>query len=145
MGNFEEKLKQAEAEFDAMRADEEFAEYIPEYNPNKYKKAIHNVKSLIVLCLALGGIFTVYNVLNLFLFDGFVVNVNGVPKTDYFDFVMYIGIIWACCGLPALFLNIVKKRLVQAHDVFATEDEQERLEKHIKFSGGLANENKSME
>lgn len=135
MGNFEEKLKQAEAEFDAMRADEEFAEYIPEYNPNKYKKAIHNVKSLIVLCLAIGLIFTIYNILNLLLFDGFVVNVNGVPKTDYFDFIMYICITWACCGLPAIFLNILKKRLVQAHDVFATEDEQERLEKHLKFSG----------
>ena len=141
MGNFEEKLKQAEAEFDAMRADEEFAEYIPEYNPNKYKKAIHNVKSLIVLCLSIGGILTVYNTVKLLFLDGFVVHVQDSFRTDYFDFAMWICIIWAVCGLPAIFLNIVRKRLTQAHDVFATEDEQERLQKHIEFSAGVVNEN----
>lgn len=108
--------------------------YIPEYNPNKYKKAIKVVKiiSIIFLCIMFVGIALL--MMKFFLDkNAFIVNVNDVPQKDWSFFLIILGMIVSVFGLGSLFTWVLYMRLKQANAVFAEKDEQKRLEGHLTF------------
>lgn len=108
--------------------------YVPEYNPNKYGKAYKVAKIisiiLIILAVVLGILVALYGYLN---DNSFVWNVNGVPTKDYFSVWMTICISFFIPAVLSLISFVLYKRLKQANAVFAEEDEQKRLEGHLKF------------
>jgi len=109
-------------------------QYIPEYNPNKYKKAYQISRyisvCLLVLAVILLGIMIIRPFTNP---DDYIVNVNGVPRKDWFMGNVTYMVIFIAAALLSLFMFILYIRLKQANAVFAEKDEQERLKKHEKF------------
>ena len=109
-------------------------EYIPEYNPTKYLKAIKISKIVSLICLIIMIIGVAFILLKANLDNSsFIVNVNGVPQKNWSWIIILIGIVVAVFGLTSLFTYVLNIRLKQANAVFAEPDEQKRLEKHLKF------------
>ena len=114
--------------------NEEVEVYIPEYKPNKYKKAygVMKIISIVLLCLMVVGII-IFAISILVNKDAYMVNVNGVPKLNTGFIIIIASMIIAGFGIPSLLFFVLSKRLKQANAVFAEEDEQKRLEKHLEF------------
>ena len=108
--------------------------YIPEYNPQKYKKAYKITKTISIVLLALAFVLAISVALYGYLDDNsFVWNVNGVPTKDYFTVWMNIIIAFIIPAVLSLLAFVLYKRLKQANAVFSQVDQQKRLEGHLEF------------
>ena len=107
---------------------------IPEYNPNKYKKAYQISRyisvCLLVLAVVLLGIMIIRPFTNP---DDYIVNVNGVSRKDWFIGNIIYMVMFIASALFSLFMFVLYIRLKQANAVFAEKDEQERVKKHEIF------------
>lgn len=109
--------------------------YIPEYNPNKYKKAaqVAKVTSVTLLIIMILGVSII--LLKAFTDDNsFVVNVNGVPRKDWGWMIICLAMIISPFGITSLCVFVLHIRLKQANAVFSEVDENKRLNKHLEFS-----------
>lgn len=108
--------------------------YIPEYNPSKYKNAtkISKIISIILLLFMIIGIILIL-IKALLDSNSFLVNVNGVSQKDWNWIIILIGIVVGVFGITSLCTYILHIRLKQANAVFSELDENKRLAMHLKF------------
>lgn len=118
-----------------MNENKENTVYVPEYDPQKYKKAYKITKIISIILFVLMIIGVVLLLSKVFLDkDSFMVNVNGVLKKDWSWIIIQLGTIISTLGLSSLFSYVLYIRLKQANAVFSEADEQKRLEGHLKFN-----------
>ena len=108
--------------------------YIPEYNPSKYKKAakISKIVSIILLFIMIIGI-TLVLMKALLDSNSFIVNVNGISQKNWSWIIILIGSIVGVFGITSLCTYVLHIRLKQANAVFSESDEKKRLALHLKF------------
>ena len=108
--------------------------YIPEYNPQKYKKEYKVTRIISIILFVLMIIGVALFLAKVFLDkNSFMVNVNGVLEKDWSWIIIQLSMIVAPLGIASLVLFVLYKRLKQANAVFSETDEQKRLEGHLKF------------
>lgn len=108
--------------------------YIPEYNPLKYKKAMKNTKitSIIFLAIMIWGVAIV--LFNAFLnSNSFIVNVNGNPEKDWSWIIIILSMIISIFGLTSFFVFVVYRRLKKANAMFSEPDDKKRVEMFRKL------------
>lgn len=108
--------------------------YIPEYNPQKYKKACKMAKIISFVLLILMIICVLLFLSKVFLDkNSFMVSVNGVLEKDWSWIFIQLSIIIASLGITSLILFVLSIRLKQANAVFSEQNEEKRLAMHLKF------------
>ena len=108
-------------------------EYIPEYNPKKYKNACKVVKYLSIIFLSLAILIPFKIIFDALYTDKYMGYVRDVYKINWDIPILFSLITFGCLGTASLLLFVLYKRLNQANSIFSEPNANIRKQMHEKF------------